>query len=223
MITHHPPDEWLLGLAAGQVPEGAALVLRVHAAGCAHCRERLRLLQAVGGELLEASPPELLAPEALARTLERIDATAGEPAAAPNNAPPQRPTPTLPMPAGTVWPAALKGCDVSRWRWMAPGLRWARLRLRRDPSAALFLLRIAPGMSLARHTHGQIEFTQVLGGSFDDGRAVFGPGDFDAADDEVRHQPVVLPGGECVCLAYVEGRLRYESQFASLVGRWMGM
>ena len=106
---------------------------------------------------------------------------------------------------------------------MAPGMRWARARVPDDPRAPLLLLRIGAGKSLARHTHGAIELTQVLCGSFDDGRAVFGPGDFDAADADIHHQPEVLPDQECVCLAYVEDGLRYDSRLAGLVGRWIGI
>jgi putative transcriptional regulator len=106
---------------------------------------------------------------------------------------------------------------------MAPGMRWAKAVLPEDHDQPLFLLRIAPGMRLARHTHGQLEFTQVLCGAFDDGRDVFGAGDFDLADHEVHHQPRVLPGGECVCLAYVEQGLRYDGRLAGWIGRWIGL
>jgi len=215
MIQHHPGDEWLLALAAGRVGAGETVVLDVHLESCAACRSRLQVLKALGGALLDESAPELLAPEALARTLTRIDAPA--PAAAPATA---WPRPALP---GLTWPHAMRNARVSRWHRMGPGVRWSRVRLASDPAAALFLLRIASGRSLPRHGHHGIELTQVLCGCFDDGRAVFGPGDFDAVDGSVRHQPVVTAGGECICLASVDGRLLFEGRVASLVARWVGM
>ena len=217
MIQHHPQDEFLLAMAAGTLPPGQGLIVSIHLETCGECRERLRALQAVGGAILEQADPQLLAPEALARTLERIDG----PAPVRERAPRAFDGPALP--AGVRWPASLRGCTSSRWHWMAPGMRYARIALPHEKAGALWALQIGPGMSLARHTHTHVELTHVLCGSFDDGRAVFGPGDFDATDPDVLHQPVVHEGAVCVCLAYVEGRLRFENKFAGLIAGWVGM
>ncbi|MBN8509240.1 MAG: cupin domain-containing protein [Burkholderiales bacterium] len=218
MIQHHPGEELLLPLAAGRLSAGQALVVSVHLEGCAECRARLHTLQALGGALLEQAEPAALEAGAWERALRRIDHPAPVPA------------PVVPMPAahpalpdGVPWPASLGGCRVTAWRWMGPGMRYARIGMPHDPAAALFLLRIGEGRSLPRHTHGGVELTQVLCGTFDDGRAVFGPGDFDAADEAVHHQPVVQPGATCVCLAYVGARMRFDGRIASLIGDWIGM
>ncbi|MFD1577852.1 ChrR family anti-sigma-E factor [Ramlibacter ginsenosidimutans] len=221
MINHHPTDDFLLALAAGRLAAGPALLVSVHLESCVACRERLHALQAVGGALLEQAAPELLAPEALARTLERIDMPAPAAPAAPVAAATATPRPSLP--AGTSWPASLRGCAISDWHWMGPGMRYARIALPQEKDGTLWALQIAPGRSLARHTHTGLELTQVLRGAFDDGRSVFGPGDFDATDSDVRHQPVVQEGTQCVCLAYVEGNLRFEGRIAGLIGGWIGM
>lgn len=218
-IQHHPGDELLLALAAGRLAGGEALLVSVHLEGCAECRIRFHGLQTVGGELLEAVDPEPLGATALAITLERLDHSV-EPVigrVAPRRSPPPA------MPPGAAWPASLRGCAVSGWHWMGPGMRWSRVKLPFESAGSLFLLRIGPGRSLPRHTHRDIELTQVLCGSFDDGRALFGPGDFDAADEAIHHQPVVQTGGECVCLAYVGGRLRFDGRIASMIGGLIGM
>jgi len=217
VIRHHPDDALLLAFAAGRLGAGPALVLGVHLDGCAACRGRLQPLLALGGALVEQSEPLALAPAAWAQTLERIDAA---PAPAPAPAPAAQP-PALP--GGLPWPARLRATRASRWHWMGPGMRFARLTLPAQPEAKLFLLRIGPGRSLPRHSHDGLELTQVLCGRFDDGRASFGAGDFDATDDEVLHQPVVRPGAECVCLAYVASRLRFEGRIASVIGGWVGL
>lgn len=218
MIQHHPGDELLLPLAAGRLSAGQALVLSTHLEGCAECRARLHTLQAVGGALLEQAEPVALEAGAWERTLQRID----RPAPGPTRAA-AAPTPYPALPEGVPWPASLRGCRVSDWHWMGPGMRYARVAVPHDPSAALYLLRIGEGRSLPRHTHGGIELTQVLCGAFDDGRAVFGPGDFDAADEAIHHQPVVQAGATCVCLAYVGARLRFDGRIASMIGGWIGM
>jgi len=217
MIQHHPGDELLLPLAAGRLSAGQALVVSAHLEGCAECRARLHMLQALGGALLAQAEPMALEAGAWRRTLERIAA----PAPAPAGAAAVSPHPALPE--GVPWPASLRRCRVSGWRWMGPGMRFARIAVPHDPAAALYLLRIGEGRSLPRHTHGGIELTQVLCGAFDDGRAVFGPGDFDAADETVHHQPVVQGGATCVCLAYVGARMRFDGQIAALIGGLIGM
>ena len=216
MIQHHPGDELLLPLAAGRLSAGQALVVGTHLEGCGDCRARLHTLQALGGALLEHAPPVALGADAWERTLHRIDGPAPAPAAI-------APAPHPALPDGVRWPASLRSCRVSGWRWMGPGIRYARVGVPHDAAASLYLLRIGEGRSLPRHTHGGIELTQVLCGTFDDGRAVFGPGDFDAADESVHHQPVVQTGATCVCLAYVGARMRFDGRIAGLIGGWIGM
>jgi putative transcriptional regulator len=220
MSRHHPPDELLLQLAAGRLQGGQALVVGVHLDGCAECGRQLQLMHALGGAMIEESEPLALVPDAWARTLERIDGTAEQMR---RSAISVEPSTMPPPPEGLSWPHRLDQCRSSRWIWMGPGMRFARLDLPADPQAKLFLLRIGPGRSLARHSHDGIEFTQVLCGTFDDGRETFGPGDFDATDETVLHQPVVRPDGECVCLAYVGNRLRFEGRIAAMIGGWIGM
>ncbi len=218
MIQHHPGDEFLLPLAAGRLRPADALVVAAHLERCDACRARLHDLHALGGVLLEEAEPLPLGTDALARTLGRIEA-------APAKASPVPPASRSPiaMPGSEPWPRALRGCRVTPWRWMSPGRSFARVTLPADPEASLFLLRIGEGLSLPSHTHRGTELTQVLCGSFHDGRDRFGPGDFDAADENVHHQPVVEAGAECVCLAHVGGSLRFDGRFASMVGRLIGM
>ncbi len=221
MILHHPDEDFLLAMAAGHLPAGQAVVVRAHVESCPDCRARVRALQAIGGAMLERAEPHALAPDALASTLRRIAATPQEPGRA-AAIPVHAPSPAW-LPADVGWPATLRGCKVTPWRWLGPGRRFARVHVPQDPEGSLLLLGIAPGRSLPPHRHRLLELTHVLCGSFADGRAVFGPGDFDAADCDVHHQPVVQPGGECVCLTWVEGRLRFDGRVAAAVARWVGV
>lgn len=102
-------------------------------------------------------------------------------------------------------------------------MRWSRVTVPHATDANVFLLRIAAGKALANHTHSGIELTHVMYGSFDDGRAVFAAGDFDAVDDSVRHRPVLETGGECICLASVEGHLVFDSAIARMIGSLVGI
>ncbi|MEH0167620.1 ChrR family anti-sigma-E factor [Paucibacter sp. JuS9] len=217
MIRHHPDDSLLMAQAAGRLDSGSALVLATHAEHCEQCRERLRSFDVLGGVLLEQLEPTALAEDALSRALSAIDA--------PETPPPHRPTPLrrAALPEGRAWPRAMEGCAIGPWRWMAPGMRFSRVTLPWDLQANVILLRIGAGKLLARHTHSDSELTQVLHGSFHDGRALFSAGDFDATDDSILHQPAVEPGGECVCLAAVSGRLVFESRVARTFGSLIGI
>jgi putative transcriptional regulator len=225
MIRHHPDDSLLLSLASGMIDGGTGVVVAAHVERCAHCQGRVRDLEAVGGALLETVEPALLAPQALASTLERIDAPATAPS--PRGLLPAPPAGAAvaraQLPGGLPWPHSMRSCSISRWHWLGPGMRWSRVRLAHDRTANVFLLRIAAGKCLPQHTHSDRELTQVLYGAFHDGRALFGPGDFDEADASVLHRPVVQPGSECVCIASVKGKVLFEGAIARTLGALVGM
>jgi putative transcriptional regulator len=217
MIRHHPDDALFMAHAAGRLNSGQALLLAVHAEACPQCRERMRGFNALGGALLDQIEPAALSADALSRTLAALDAPA--PRAT------HRPTPLrrAALPGGRPWPRAMDACAIGPWRWMAPGMRFSRVKLPWDAQANVILLRIGAGKLLANHTHSDTELTQVLHGSFHDGRALFSAGDFDEADGSILHQPAVEAGGECVCLAAVDGRLLFESRIARVFGSMMGI
>lgn len=211
-IRHHPADDLLLALVAGSLPVGLRLVTEVHLELCPACREKVAQLRAVGGVVLDEQPAATMREDALARVMARIDEIERM-----ETIPAKVPTPP-PLPAGASWPRALADCSATRWRWIGPGMRWSRVAVPGAPEANVFLLRIAAGKYLPQHTHRGTELTQILYGRFHDGRALFGPGDFDLADGDVHHQPVVQDGSECICVAAVEGRLNFDG----LIARWFG-
>lgn len=250
-IHHHPDDDLLLALAAGTLAAGPELVLRVHLEQCGACRARLRTLEDLGGLLFEDVEPVPLAAGAWAGTLERIVAApraagaAQRPRAAPSassasgssasshssglaassasSASTSLPPASLRLPPDFTWPRSLRGCSTAGWRWAGPGMAYARLVAPIDPQANLLLLRIGAGRHLARHRHTGVELTQVLSGQFDDGRATFAAGDFDAADGRISHEPRVPASAPCVCLASMEGALQFEGRVGRLLGRWLGL
>ncbi|MDM0074989.1 ChrR family anti-sigma-E factor [Variovorax sp. J2P1-59] len=218
MILHHPAEDLLLAFAAGRLSNGHSLVVASHVEGCAHCRERVRLFEAMGGAMLEELAPEVLESQALAKTLAAIDAPASA-VTRPRAGSAMR----AELPDGLPWPHALQGCASTRWRWLGPGMRWSRVTLPGDDAANVFLLRIGAGKMLPQHTHSDSELTQVLYGTFHDGRALFGPGDFDETDGSIRHQPTVEAAGECICLASVQGKVLFDGAVARVLGALVGM
>jgi len=218
MIKHHPDDELMLRYAAGTLDTAHRLVVASHAERCAHCRARAVLLDAVGGVLMDQIEPAAVSDMAWERTMADISLPVA------SSAPERRHVAARPdLPDGATWPRSLDGCLISRWHWLGPGMRWSRVTVPDDKAANVFLLRIGAGKMLPVHTHSDSELVQVLHGEFHDGRALFAEGDFDEADGSILHQPVVQPGGECICLAAVRGRVVFKSSVARMMGSLVGM
>jgi len=216
-LNHHPSDETLLAYAAETLAPGTRLVATIHVGSCTRCRARIAEFEALGGTVLDQLDPAPIADDALQRVMARID----EPAAAPARA--SRHAAAPPRAAiGIELPAALDGCGIGPWRWVAPGVRWSKVSVPGDTSTNVMLLKVAAGKRLPEHSHTGREFTQVLSGSYSDDRGRYAPGDFEEADSEVEHQPVVDTDGECVCLAAIEGRMLLRSLIGRLVQPFVG-
>lgn len=202
MIRHHPPEASLLTCAAGTLPRAHARVIRAHAAMCPSCAAGLRAAEAAGGVMLEDLAPVGLAPDALARTLARLDAAAPEPS------PP---------------PFDLASLASGRWRRVAPGIALMPLMARDATDSRLDLIRVAPGHALLSHSHEGLETTCVLRGAFSDDTGTYGPGDCVETDPAITHQPLALPGEDCICLIAVTHHLRPQSWLGWLVRPLLGM
>jgi len=193
-LQHHPDAALLLDYGAGGLDRNARLVVDGHIGVCERCRRAVARTEEVGGALLAALPPAPMRADALAMALARIERPA-----------PMAPTPS--PPAG--WIAAPPEVIVAartRRRWAAPGV-WVAPIARGPGAARSYLLGIAAGMGVPRHTHRGAEMICVLKGTYRDGEAVHGPGDFAWNDETVEHQPRITADGECVCLIAAEGAL----------------
>ena len=216
MIRHHPEDALLLSHAGRTLATGAAILVDAHVEGCTRCQQIVQGFERVGTRLMTIEGERPLKEDALLSVLARLDVPpplVASPVVAPKPA----------LPQGSNWPRALRHCRVGRWRSIGPGMQWSRVNVPYDEKANVLLLRIAAGKCLPRHTHKGTELTQVLHGAFDDGRAIFKVGDFDSADADVLHQPVVQAQGECICLAAVDGRLQFESRLARWASTIVGL
>ena len=193
-VQHHPSQELLLGHAAGTRAGGPALLMHVHLRACAACSAEVARLECIGGALLDEQPPASMAPDALARTLARLDS--------PPEPPPAR------QPQGIDLAGALDGLRLGPRRWLGPGM-WMRPVLGEAPERT-YLLRSGPGRRLPRHTHVGTELVCVLKGAFSDETGRYGPGDFAESDERLAHAPVTDDDGECLCLIAAEGPMRFE-------------
>lgn len=221
MIRHHPNDSLLMALAAGSIARGPAVVVAAHVERCSHCLSKFREFETVGGALLEQLEPVALSPEALARTLGRING--GETQELVDSSVLAAPSQVLAdLPTGVSWPRGLLGSTIKPWRRLSPSVRWSRVVLS-SQTANMHLLRVAAGKRLPVHGHRGGEFSQVLYGTYTDHNERFGVGDFVQAGDADHHQPVVTAESECICLISVEGHIAFDGPLVRVLGALLGM
>lgn len=192
---HHPAGDVLAAYAAGALEPGFGLVVGAHVEACAACRARVRSFEAASGSALRDLPEAEVAPDALARVMERLD--------------------QAPPPVAVRARPIMARLPLKPRRWVAPGVWVAAVDTPHAPENRVYLLSVAPGMPTARHEHTGAEFCTVLSGAYRDELGLFSAGDFAAADGEVNHQPVVQGEEACVCLFATEGRLKPQG----LLGR----
>ena len=203
-IRHHLEDDLLVSYASGALSEGWSIAVASHLALCPSCRERLATAESVGGEMLDALPPEPIDALAWDRVQTLIKASS-----------PPQPAPALA--SGTLHdlPQPLRdyvggNIDAIKWRSLGKGASQMRIRTG-DNQTQVRLLRIPAGKPVPEHSHGGRELTLVLSGSFHDEEGTFGPGDIEDADGSVLHQPIASPEADCICLAVTDKPLRFSS------------
>jgi putative transcriptional regulator len=160
--------------------------------------------------MLDEAAPARLSPDAFKRALERLDDPAPR-------------AKTWPRVLHPELPAPLNAYEIGPWRLVRPGFRWRRLTLPESRDANVIMLRVAAGQPAPRHGHSGTEYTQVLSGSFTESLGQYRAGDCIELDEEVIHQPVVDPEGECICLSAIEGRLKFMSWIGRLIQPLIGI
>lgn len=185
----HPSKATLSAFATGALAPGAAFVAAAHVRHCERCARDVRLLEAVGGALLDQCAPAPLQPDALQAVLTRLDGP-----------PPPRET------AGHE--DVVDPRTAGPWRWAGPGLKRATIAGAPGPGECVYLLRGGRGAKVPRHGHRGPEQVLVLQGAFTADGVVYAAGDFVEADGRHQHGLEVVSDAECVCLVATRGRLR---------------
>jgi putative transcriptional regulator len=211
----HPSETTLLDYAGGALKPGARLVVSSHLETCASCRADVGSLEAAAGLLMASLEPVKLEDDALALALARIERPPPPPRAAP--------TPQVSTILKDVdVPAALRRAEIGPTRWMAPGIRVAKIR-GADPGEKLYLLRVASGMRMPHHGHDGIELTYVLKGAFSDAEGHYGVGDLAETTTADVHTPLIDKGGDCVCLVAAEGEMQMREWLPRMLQPFFGL
>ncbi|TCL09061.1 ChrR-like anti-ECFsigma factor [Shimia isoporae] len=198
-ITHHIPEPLLAAYAAGTLPKPFALVIAAHVSMCDTCRAALSAHEHMGGAVLEemtAAPVEAEVKEALMAMLDLAEPIDETPLAKRSGVYP-----------GPVM-EALKG-RPPRWKKLGMGVKQCILDA--GDAGSVRLLYIPPGQAVPDHTHGGLELTLVLQGSFSDETGSFGVGDLEVANEDLEHTPVADDGPACICLAATDAPLKFNA------------
>lgn len=213
---HHLHESTLVSHAAGAIPPEQSAVVEIHLQGCPVCRAALADAERVGGCLLEELsdhahplPPEAHQAQLRMAMLERLDSAIPQAAPAAGARPVAMDEDLLPTPLHPYFGSSYRAL---KWRWIAPGMGFIR---KTGPSGGtLVMLRVGPGKRLPVHSHGGTEITQILRGAYDDVLGHFAVGDAADLANDIEHQPVTSPGGDCICVAAMDTQLRFSGWLA---------
>lgn len=196
-IIHHTPDHLLTAYAAGTLPQPFALVVAAQISLCVESRAAFEAHQAVGGMVLEGSDAAPVSMDLKANVLDLLDA-------------PDEEVPAFERVGVFPGPVmqALKG-KPPRWKRLGGGVKQTILSA--DDTGSVRLLYIPPGQAVPDHTHGGLELTLVLQGSFSDETGRYGVGDLEVADEDLEHTPIADYGAPCICLAATDAPLKFRS------------
>lgn len=208
-IAHHPPEDLLTRFATGRLEEAEHLVLSVHVAQCARCRQFTRAIERLAGAAIEAAEPMPMSGAAFDSVMDRVREMQ-VPA-------PREHAPRPLEPGDPELPDILRRHRIGKRRRIAPGVSLLPVLLSPGGRSRAFLLQSAPGTRMLEHTHTGTELTCVLTGSFSHEGGRYGPGDFDFGDDGVDHRPVVGGESPCLCLVAMTGDLRMNGFFGRLI------
>ena len=216
-VKHHLSDDLILAYGTGELDEATSLLVATHMALCPTCRAALEAAETMGGVLLESLPASDIDESELNAVLARVDHKEA--------APPK--IESKKRGSSFVLPQPLRdyvGGDVDTLRWSGLGGGVGQLLVPIGSSKAKArLLNIPAGAKVPEHSHGGLELTLVLSGSFYDDGAWFRRGDVEEADATVEHQPIAGPEEACICLAVTDAPLRFRGLLPRLAQPFLGI
>ena len=216
--NHHLDDATIMSFAAGILPAPISLVVSAHLGFCKECREKVRKAEVIGSAVLDQTEPAKMSPGALNNVLERLDTSSPSPVISVNVAGREDP----------IFPPQIRqalGIPVSeiKWRSVARGVKLHEVDLGQDHLGKLFLMKIASGKALPAHSHGGMELTLVLSGSYTDRFGTYRRGDIADLDDDVEHQPIVDEGEECICVVASEHPAKFKGILPKIFQPFVGI
>ena len=208
---HLLSEELLLAYASGESSEAMSLLAAAHLSLSPAARQVLSRLERNLAAGMESAPVALVAPDAFALLLGRLEEPPPEPVV---QTKPALPTDfEIPAP---LWPYL----QDKAWKTVLPGrVKQVELapQIGQTPIALVWM---RPGFRVPTHSHHGAEFNLVLTGGFTDLKQDFLPGDVAERGPEHAHDMQVHDEGPCVVLVVRDGPLIPRSA-AAHVASWL--
>ena len=192
-------ESLLFGYAAGTLDEAQNLIVAAHLTYSSSARNFVKSCECVGGALIESQcEPVAMHDGALANVLSHLDSSD---------------THTAPKDFDTTHSSNIVDCELpsplrqtlqagpsaEKWNYLFPGMRAINLELDCKKSTARFM-KAKPGCKSPHHSHGDMEITLVLDGSFHDETGHYKRGDLVVTDEDTHHHtPIACPEQGCLC------------------------
>jgi len=174
-------------------------------------------MESVGGSLLESIEPESMPENAFERLFDRLVGAAEKMDELPHEVVRNDSKAVLPQPL-----RGYLGSDIDGLNWKRLGLGAYQVLIPTGQEGVTArLLRIPEGRAVPEHSHGGLELTLLLAGAFSDSTGLYGRGDFQEADEDLRHHPRAAPGEDCICLAITDAPLQFSSLAVRMVQPWL--
>lgn len=227
MIKYHPDDNLLTEYASGGLAWALSLSVCAHLQLCPHCRQRVGLLNKLGGSILNLSVAEQVKPESYQQLMARIhqhaqatDAGAqpqAQPAAGLHASYANDPMlKALPKVVAKLLPKDGK----LKWQRVSSALKTARLRTGQHQYEVAFQ-RISSGGKVVEHDHAGVEVTLVLQGSFSDEKGVYTEGDFLVRNPGEVHRPTATQNQDCLCLSVVAAPVKVTGLLGKFINPFL--
>lgn len=228
-IKYHPTDQTLVDYASGSLSQAMELLVATHMTICPRCRDCVAGFETMGGAVLETANTM----EMNAHSLDHVMAMLERENANENDAAGQRPPlrtiavgenimPSLPRPLANLLPENIVSLEALPWKSLAPGVKHYPLKSVAS-KGTVRLMKIAPGVAIPDHGHHGHEMTLLLKGSYLDEIGRFSAGDVADLDDDVDHQPVADPDGECICLIATDAPMRFYRLLPRMLQPFFGI
>ncbi|HAK53624.1 MAG TPA: hypothetical protein DCM54_17235 [Gammaproteobacteria bacterium] len=209
--SNHPDQAWFVSYAAGSLTPSFNLLLQAHLAVCSQCRCGLKKADEIGAQFMfggEEAPMdnfEMPNPQLGVNQNESIEWGKDE------------------VTDLSQFFDHYIGTHLDGLQWMNAGKGLQLCKLSDSDDDKMLMLRAAPGTVLPKHRHNGSELTLVLKGAYFCEDALFKVGDIEDADDTTLHQPVVTNDSECICVAAVDGPLRFSGLLQRVAQPFLGI
>ena len=217
-LNHHPSERLLETFCEGLLSTGMSVAISAHLELCDSCRQTADTMKARLAAKWLASEPEPEYRSVPGDASAMLDAITRQP---------QIVSLTVPRAGDDVGvelhmhersvklPRVLAKVAENGvvWRKLAGGINTANLKLDREAQCDFMYMK--PGSQAPRHTHGGMEVTLVLDGTFEDELGEYQPGDFVLREGNHTHTPKSDEG--CVCYSVLDSPLHFTSGLSRLL------